>query len=286
MDYEAERQLMTLQATDSRQRRQRRDQWLPCCCCCLSAAAAAALIYEIVWFQMLELYVGSSSVSIGVLLGTFMGGMCLGSFLLPRFISPRHHPLRSTRCSKSPSASSACSALRPAACRPRVHRHGADTVSSAISCAASPRASVSCPRRSPWAPRFRPSHDGCKPLRRRVVARIFLRGQHCRRGFRIAARGLLPVARVRHERGHVSWPRPLTSASARLGCSWLRSTRARRVWTNRCLHPQSPVPASLQASARPCMWRSPCRVSARLPPKSSGRAFSACCSAHRRIRSR
>src|SRR4029450_7302442 len=43
---------------------------------------------------MLELFVGSSSVSIGVLLGTFMGGMCLGSLLLPRFISPRHHPLR------------------------------------------------------------------------------------------------------------------------------------------------------------------------------------------------
>ena len=57
-------------------------------------SGCAALIYEIVWFQMLELFVGSSSVSIGVLLGTFMGGMCLGSFLLPRFISPRHHPLK------------------------------------------------------------------------------------------------------------------------------------------------------------------------------------------------
>src|ERR1700730_18886064 len=54
---------------------------------------AAALIYEIVWFQMLELYVGSSAVSVGVLLGTFMGGMCLGSLLLPRLISPRQHPL-------------------------------------------------------------------------------------------------------------------------------------------------------------------------------------------------
>ena len=57
-------------------------------------SGCAALIYEIVWFQMLELFVGSSSVSIGVLLGTFMGGMCLGSFLLPRIISPRQHPLR------------------------------------------------------------------------------------------------------------------------------------------------------------------------------------------------
>lgn len=54
----------------------------------------AALVYEIVWFQMLQLVVGSSSVSIGVLLGTFMGGMCLGSFLLPRLVAPHHHPLR------------------------------------------------------------------------------------------------------------------------------------------------------------------------------------------------
>ena len=69
------------------------DQWLPVLLLFVGSGCAA-LIYEIVWFQMLELFVGSSSVSIGVLLGTFMGGMCLGSFLLPRFISPRHHPLK------------------------------------------------------------------------------------------------------------------------------------------------------------------------------------------------
>jgi spermidine synthase len=70
------------------------DQWLPVLLLLFVGSGAAALIYEIVWFQMLELFVGSSSVSIGVLLGTFMGGMCLGSFLLPRYISPRHHPLK------------------------------------------------------------------------------------------------------------------------------------------------------------------------------------------------
>jgi spermidine synthase len=57
-------------------------------------SGCAALIYEIVWFQMLSLVIGSSAVSLGVLLGTFMGGMCLGSLLLPRWISPQHHPLR------------------------------------------------------------------------------------------------------------------------------------------------------------------------------------------------
>ena len=70
------------------------DQWLPVLLLLFVGSGCAALIYEIVWFQLLELFVGSSSVSIGVLLGTFMGGMCLGSFLLPRYISTAHHPLK------------------------------------------------------------------------------------------------------------------------------------------------------------------------------------------------
>jgi spermidine synthase len=57
-------------------------------------SGCAALIYEIVWFQMLELVIGSSAISLGVLLGTFMGGMCLGSLLSPRLISRNYHPLR------------------------------------------------------------------------------------------------------------------------------------------------------------------------------------------------
>jgi len=58
------------------------------------SSGCAALIYEIVWFQLLQLVVGSSAVSLGVLLGTYMGGMCLGSLLLPRYVSARRHPLR------------------------------------------------------------------------------------------------------------------------------------------------------------------------------------------------
>src|SRR5690349_4829172 len=57
-------------------------------------SGCSALIYEIVWFQLLQLVIGSSAVSLGVLLGTFMGGMCLGSLVLPRVISPDRHPLR------------------------------------------------------------------------------------------------------------------------------------------------------------------------------------------------
>ncbi len=56
-------------------------------------SGCAALIYEIVWLQLLELVIGASGISLGVLLGAFMGGMCLGSLLVPRLVSPRYNPL-------------------------------------------------------------------------------------------------------------------------------------------------------------------------------------------------
>ena len=68
--------------------------YLPALILLFIGSGCAALIYEIVWFQLLQLVIGSSSISLGILLGTFMGGMCLGSLLLPRVISARQHPLR------------------------------------------------------------------------------------------------------------------------------------------------------------------------------------------------
>ncbi|MEP7306745.1 MAG: fused MFS/spermidine synthase [Acidobacteriota bacterium] len=73
-------------------------RYLPALLVLFIGSGCAALIYEIVWFQLLELVIGSSAVSLGVLLGTFMGGMCLGSLVLPRLISPRHHPLQVYGC--------------------------------------------------------------------------------------------------------------------------------------------------------------------------------------------
>jgi len=60
----------------------------------VAGSGFAALIYEIVWLQLLQLVIGSSAVSLGLLLAAYMGGLCLGSAALPRFISPRLHPLR------------------------------------------------------------------------------------------------------------------------------------------------------------------------------------------------
>ena len=70
------------------------NRWLPLLLALFVGSGCAALIYEIVWFQLLQLVIGSSAVSLGVLLGTFMGGMCLGSLALPRLIGPARHPLR------------------------------------------------------------------------------------------------------------------------------------------------------------------------------------------------
>jgi len=58
------------------------------------ASGCSALIHEILWFQMLGLVVGSSALSLGILLGTYMGGLCLGSLLLPRCVPPGRHPIR------------------------------------------------------------------------------------------------------------------------------------------------------------------------------------------------
>jgi len=64
----------------------------------LAASGCAALIYEIVWLQLLQLVIGSSGVSLGLLLASYMGGLCLGSALLPRIVSAKWHPLRVYAC--------------------------------------------------------------------------------------------------------------------------------------------------------------------------------------------
>src|ERR1043166_3499907 len=59
----------------------------------LAGSGFAALIYEIVWLQQLQLVIGSSAVSLGLLLATYMGGLCLGSIAVPGMISAKRHPL-------------------------------------------------------------------------------------------------------------------------------------------------------------------------------------------------
>jgi spermidine synthase len=56
-------------------------------------SGCAALIYEVIWYQMLELAIGSTTISVGVLLAAFMGGLCIGSIGLPR-LRTQMHPLK------------------------------------------------------------------------------------------------------------------------------------------------------------------------------------------------
>ncbi len=72
----------------------RRQLSLPSLVLLFVGSGCAALIYEVVWLQLLQLVIGLTTVSLGVLLGVYMGGMCLGSLLLARFVSSRHNPLR------------------------------------------------------------------------------------------------------------------------------------------------------------------------------------------------
>jgi len=58
------------------------------------ASGCAALIYETVWFYLVQLVVGASSISVAVILSSFMGGMALGSWLVPKVTPARMHPLR------------------------------------------------------------------------------------------------------------------------------------------------------------------------------------------------
>lgn len=69
-------------------------RYLPLLLALFVVSGLCALVYEVIWFQLLQNVVGSTAVSLGVLLATFMGGMCLGSLLMPRIVSRRHHPLR------------------------------------------------------------------------------------------------------------------------------------------------------------------------------------------------
>ena len=59
-----------------------------------AGSGCSALIYEIVWFQLLQLAIGSTTVSMGFLLASFMGGLCIGSVGFSRLKLQQYHPLR------------------------------------------------------------------------------------------------------------------------------------------------------------------------------------------------
>ncbi len=69
-------------------------RYLPILLILFAGSGCSALIYEVAWYQVLQLALGSTAVSLGVLLATFMGGLCIGSIGLPRLKLGGRNPLR------------------------------------------------------------------------------------------------------------------------------------------------------------------------------------------------
>jgi spermidine synthase len=69
-------------------------RFLPVLLLLFAGSGCSALIYEIVWYHLLQLAIGSTAVSLGVLLATFMGGLCIGSIWFPRLRLSKQHPLQ------------------------------------------------------------------------------------------------------------------------------------------------------------------------------------------------
>ena len=176
-------------------------RFLPALLLLFVGSGCAALIYEIVWFQLLEL------------VDRLVGGLARRA---ARHVHGRHVPRQpaaaavhlargsircaSTRCSSSASASSACSCCSAMPLRRRrLHARGPARHARASSCAASsagdlPAAADAADGRDAAGDRALGRDDAG----RRVVARLLLRRQHRRRGGRLPARRLLPAARLRH----------------------------------------------------------------------------------------
>src|SRR5258708_31240315 len=84
---------------------------LPIILLLFAGSGCSALIYETTWYQLLQLSIGSTSVSLGFLLATFMGGLCTGSVGFPRLKLTGQHPLR--RYALIAAAIGACAILVP-----------------------------------------------------------------------------------------------------------------------------------------------------------------------------
>lgn len=57
-------------------------------------SGAAALIYEVIWYHLLRFAIGSSTLSLGILLACFMGGLFIGSLWFHKVVPADRNPLK------------------------------------------------------------------------------------------------------------------------------------------------------------------------------------------------
>ena len=68
-----------------------RSFWMVACCFLLSGFAA--LLYETVWLRQFSIFFGTSDQSLAVVLGTYMGGLAIGSLIASRIAPTLRRPL-------------------------------------------------------------------------------------------------------------------------------------------------------------------------------------------------
>jgi hypothetical protein len=120
-----------------------------------AGSGCAALIYEVVWFQLLQLVIGASAISLGLLLSAYMGGLCLGSALLPRMMPAKPHPVRFYAFCEAGIAAFGIFVLSIVPFVSRLDVAGAEPGVWGIFRAARSLHCASFPQQSSWAPRCR-----------------------------------------------------------------------------------------------------------------------------------
>ena len=163
------------------------------------ASGCAALIYETVWFYLVQLVVGASSWSIAVILCAFMGGMALGSWLLPKVTPKGAHPFRVVAALEAGIALFGIAIPIALPYIQQVYLTLAEPGAGAITLRAVVCFLVLTPPTMLMGATL-PAIARWRLARRHGagIGRLALHGQSGRRRHRNAARGLLSAARLRH----------------------------------------------------------------------------------------
>ena len=166
------------------------------------ASGCAALIYETVWFYLVQLVVGASSISVAVLLCAFMGGMALGSWLLPKLTPKGTHPFKVVAALEAGIAMLGIAIPLALPYIQQVYLTLAEPGAGAIIASRGGVLLVLTPPTMLMGATLPAIARWHAPRARRTIGRLALHGESCRRRNRHGRRRLLSVARLRHGDRH------------------------------------------------------------------------------------
>ena len=251
------------------------------------ASGCAALIYETVWFYLVQLVVGASSISVAVLLCAFMGGMALGSWLLPRLTPKGAHPFRVVAALEAGIALLGIAIPLALPYIQQVYLTLAEPGAGSITLRAIVCFLVLTPPTMLMGATLPAIARWLRlDARSRRIGRPDLHGQPRRRRDRHGARRLLPAARARHGRRDLRRRHDQRRSSPRRSGAWPLTLETASAAPQAPEAPQAPSGTSGTPGTVCLCRRRACLVSPRLAPKSCGRASCRCCSAPASIRSR